>query len=127
MPISTKDKANRWTTIAADEIRRTQTRWGVVSLTEFSRLLGINIRTLSKLYSEQRNTIKFESVLYMFSNLMTSVRLMQNTPEDASQEMLLLNAALAHVTRVAFPPKQELVERALHEMENQRGCGLPIK
>lgn len=127
MPISTKDKANRWTTIAADEIRRTQTRWGVVSLTEFSRLLGINIRTLSKLYSEQRNTIKFESVLYMFSNLMTSVRLMQNTPEDANQEMLLLNAALAHVTRVAFPPKQELVERALHEMENQRGCGLPIK
>ena len=125
--MSTKVKANSWSATAAEEIRRIQTRWGVTSLTKFSALLGINIRTLSRLYSDQRDTVKYESVQQMFSNLMTSVMLEFNTPEDANKEMQLLFAALAHVTRAAYPPNQELVNKALHEMENQRDCGLPIK
>lgn len=126
-PISTKVKANSWTTTAAEEIRRIQTRWGVTSRTKFSELLGINGRTLTKLYGDQRITLKFESVLQMFTNLMTSVRIEFNTPEDANKEVQLLYAALANVAKVAFPPKPELVDKALYEMENQRDCGLPIK
>lgn len=123
----TKVKANSWTTTAANEIRRIQTRWGVTSQTKFSALLGINVRTLSSLYSDQHDKIKYESVQQMFSNLMTSVWSEFNTAEDVNKEMQLLCAALANVTRAAFPPKRELVVKALHDMENQRGCGLPIK
>lgn len=125
--MSTKVKANSWSATAAEEIRRIQTRWGVTSRTKFSELLGVNDRTLAKLYSDQCITLKLESVLRMFSNLMTSVWIEFNTPEDANKELQLLNAALANVTKAAFPPKPELVDKALYEMENQRDCGLPIK
>lgn len=126
-PISTKVKANSWSATAAEEIRRIQTRWGVTSLTKFSELLGINIRTLSRLYGDQCDTVKYESVQCMFSSLMTSVWIEFNTPEDVNKEMQLLYAALAHVVSAAYPPNQELINKALHEMENQRDCGLPIK
>ena len=43
---STKVKANSWLTTAAEEIRRIQTRWRVPSRKQFSKLLGINERSL---------------------------------------------------------------------------------
>jgi len=125
---STKVKANSWLATAADEFRRIQTRWQVPSRKQFSKLLGINERSLAKLYKVPvDDTLQYGTVLQMFSNLMTSVHFVFNIPEDVNQEMQLLAQALASVVRAAFPPKHELVDKAIHEMEHQQGCGLPIK
>lgn len=125
---STKVKANSWLTTAAEEIRRIQTRWRVPSRKQFSKLLGINERSLAKLYKVPvDDTLQYGTVQQMFSNLMTSVQFEFNTPEDGNIEMQLLAQALTNVVRAAFPPKQELVNKAIHEMEHQQGCGLPIK
>ena len=110
--ISTKVKANSWLTTAAEEIRRIQTRWRVPSRKQFSKLLGINERSLAKLYKVPvDDTLQYGTVQQMFSNLMTSVQFEFNTPEDVNIEMQLLAQALANVVRAAFPPKQELVTR----------------
>ena len=58
---------------------------------------------------------------------MTSVQFEFNTPEDVNIEMQLLAQALTNVVRAEFPPKKELVNKAIQEMEHQQGCGLPIK
>ena len=125
---STKVKANSWLTTAAEEIRRIQTRWQVPSRKQFAKLLDTNERSLAKLYKVPvDDTLQYGTVQQMFSNMMTSVRFVSNTQEDVNQEMHLLAQALANVVRAAFPPKQELVNKAIHEMEHQQGCGLPIK
>lgn len=125
---STRVKANSWLTTAAEEIRRIQTRWRVPSRKQFSKLLGTNERSLAKLYKEPvDDTLQYGTVQQMFSNLLSSVQFEFNTPEDVNKEMQLLAQALAHVVRAAFPPKQELVKKAVREMEHQQGCGLPIK
>ena len=50
--ISVKVKADSWLTTAANEIRQIQTRWGIPSQRKFAVLLGINGRTLAKLYAD---------------------------------------------------------------------------
>lgn len=50
--ISVKVKADSWLTTAAKEIRRIQTRWGIPSQRKFAVLLGVNGRTLAKLYAD---------------------------------------------------------------------------
>ena len=126
--ISVKVKADSWLTTAAKEIRRIQTRWGIPSQRKFAVLLGINGRTLAKLYADPPDaSLSYGSVQQMFSNLMTSVWIECNTTEDVNQELSLLYQASANVLRAAFPPRQELVKKALHEMEHQQGNGLPIK
>ena len=69
----------------------------------------------------------YGSVQQMFSNLMISVWTEFNTTEDVNQELKLLNQASVNVMRAAFPPRKELVKKALQEMEHQQGNGLPIK
>lgn len=126
--ISTKVKANSWLTTAAEEIRRIQTRWRVPSRKQFSKLLGINERSLAKLYKVPvDDTLQYDTVQQMFSNLMTSVHCEFNTPEDVNKELLLLMQALTNILKAAFPPKKELVDKAICEMEHQQGCGLPVK
>ena len=125
---STKVKANSWLTTAAKEFRRIQTRWQVPSRKQFSKLLGINERSLAKLYKVPvDDTLQYGTVQQMFSNSMISVHSVFNTPGDVNKEMQLLMQAVTNVMRAAFPPKQELVNKAIHEMEHQQGCGLPIK
>ena len=125
---STKVKANGWITTAASEIRRIQTRWQVPSRKQFSKLLGTNERSLAKLYKVPIDeTLQYGTVQQMFSNLMATVHCEFNTPEDVNKELLLLAQALANVVKAAFPPKKELVDKAIYEMEHQQGCGLPIK
>lgn len=126
--VSAKVKADSWLTTAAHEIRRIQARWGIPSRRKFAVLLGINGRTLAKLYADPPDgSLGYATVQQMFSNLMTSVWTECNTTEDVHQELSLLNQASANVLRAAFPPRQELVITALHEMEHQQGNGLPIK
>ena len=125
--ISVKVKADSWLTTAAKEIRRIQTRWGIPSQRKFAVLLGVNGRTLAKLYADPPDeSLTYGSVQQMFSNLMISVWTEFNTTEDVNQELKLLNQALANVMRAAFPPRKELVKKALQEMEHQQGNGLPI-
>ena len=119
--ISVKVKADSWLTTAANEIRQIQTRWGIPSQRKFAVLLA-------KLYADPPDaSLSDGSVQQMFSNLMTSVWTECNTTEDVNQELSLLYQASANVLRAAFPPRQELVKKALHEMEHQQGNGLPIK
>lgn len=125
---STKITANSWLTTAANEIRRIQERWKIPSRKQFSKLLGINERSLAKLYKVSADdTLERDTVLQMFSNLMTSVQFEFNIPEDVNKERQLLSQALMMVVRAAYPAKQELVDQATYEMEHQQGCGLPIK
>lgn len=125
---STKITANSWLTTAANEIRRIQERWKIPSRKQFSKLLGINERSLAKLYKVPADdTLERDTVLQMFSNLMTSVQFEFNIPEDVNKERQLLSQTLMMVVRAAYPAKQELVDKATYEMEHQQGCGLPIK
>lgn len=72
--ISVKVKADSWLTTAAKEIRRIQTRWGIPSQRKFAVLLGVNGRTLAKLYADPPDeSLTYGSVQQMFSNLMISV------------------------------------------------------
>ena len=89
--ISVKVKADSWLTTAAKEIRQIQTRWGIPSQRKFAVLLGINGRTLAKLYADPPDaSLSYGSVQQMFSNLMTSVWTECNTTEDVNQELSLL-------------------------------------
>ena len=125
---STKVKANSWLTTAAEEIRRIQTRWRVPSRKQFSKLLGINERSLAKLYKVPvDDTLQYGTVQQMFSNLMTSVNFYFYISDELFIYMIFFAQGLSIVLRSSFPPKQELVNKAIHEMEHQQGCGLPIK
>lgn len=118
--VSPKVKANSWLVKAAEEIRRIQQRWGIPSQRKFVEILGVNGRTLAKLYADPLDeSLSYNSVQQMFSNLITSVWCVCNTTEDVKKELLLLNQASVNVMRAAFPPKKELVNRALVEMEHQ--------
>lgn len=126
----TNGEANVWRNITIDEIRRIWIRWGHPSFTKFSQKLGINYRTTCKLLTpnpQPNVVIKLETVLKVFSRLMEATHTEFNTPEDANAEILLLEHALAKVVRVCFPPDAKLRAETISEMENQQGCGLPVK
>ena len=105
--ISVKVKADSWLTTAAKEIRRIQTRWGIPSQRKFAVLLGVNGRTLAKLYADPPDeSLTYGSVQQMFSNLMISVWTEFNTTEDVNQELKLLNGNPAKVIGYRFEPEQ---------------------
>ena len=120
--------ANSWQATASDIIRRIRTRWGNPPLTKFAKMAGVNYRTLVRLVSSEPNSsMSIETVLRMFSNLRVSAWTMFNTTEDVNKENSLLNQALSDIVICAFPPKAELAKLAIHEMEHQQGCGIPVK
>lgn len=126
--LTTNGKANGWRATAAEEFRRIRTRWGIPAITQFSHYLGINYRTTTKLLSaDPKYPLKLETVLKAFSNLRVSVWLEFNTPEDVNNEMQQLEHAMANVISACFPPSEKVLSKAVSEMENQRGCGVPVK
>lgn len=91
-------------------------------------MAGVNYRTLARLVSsEPKGSMSIETVLGMFSNLRVSAWMMFNTAEDVNKENTLLSQALSDIVSRAFPPRAELVKLAVHEMEHQQGCGIPVK
>lgn len=120
--------ANSWIATSAEIIRRTMTRWGNPPLTKFAKMAGVNYRTLARLVSKEPNgSMSIGTVLGMFSNLKVSAWKVFNTAEDVNKECDLLGQSLLDIVSKAYPPKAELVEVAIHEMEHQQGCGIPVK
>lgn len=125
---SKQEEANCWIATAADEFRRIRTRWGNPPLTKFAEMAGTTYRTLASLVSsEPKGSMNVDTVLKMFPNLMVSVWAIFNTTEDVNREQQRLSESLSHIVRAAYPPKPQLMQRAMYEMEHQQGCGIPVK
>ena len=91
---------------------------GIPSQRKFAVLLGINGRTLAKLYADPPDaSLSYGSVQQMFSNLMTSVWTECNTTEDVNQELSLLYQPSANVLSATFLPRKELDNKALDEIQ----------
>ena len=126
--MSTRGMAKGWLATAAAEFRQIRLRWGNPPLTKFSKLLGINYRTVRKLLSPNPSgSMKLETILQAFPNLRAKVWSEFNTTEDACNEMKKLEHSMMNIVVSCYPPHQETVTEAVCEMENQRGCGVMVK
>lgn len=120
--------AKGWIATAAEEFRRIRKRWGNPPLTKFSKLLGINYRTVSKLLSPNpKGSMKLETLLQAFPNLRAKVWSEFNTTEDAKNEIKKLEHSMMTIVSSCYPPKGALTSEAIHEMETQQGCGVMVK
>lgn len=126
--MATKRMANGWLATAAAEFRQIRLRWGNPPLTKFSKLLGINYRTVSKLLSPNPpETMKLETILQAFTNLRAKVWSEFNTTEDANNEIKNLEHSMMNIVLSCYPPNRAFADEAIHEMENQQGCGVMVK
>lgn len=126
--MATRGMANGWIATAADEFRRIRIRWGNPPLTKFSYMLGINYRTVKKILSPNPSgSIKLETLLQAFSNLRAKVWSEFNTTEDANNEIKMLEHSLMTIVVSYCPPNGAFTTEAMHEMENQQGCGVMVK
>ena len=126
--MATRGLANGWIATAAAEFRQIRLRWGNPPLTKFSKLLGINYRTVSKLLSANPpGSMKLETLLQAFPNLRAKVWSEFNTTEDANDEIKKLEHSMMNIVVSCYPPHTETATEAIREMENQQGCGVMVK
>ena len=117
MERQTNGRANRWIAAAAEEIRQIQKRWKFTSVRQFSKILQINQRTITK-KKKLDGSLSLESIAKIYSRLM-SLRCVKFPLEMMREEELRLNSSLMKIMMSVEPLPKSIQNIVQDELEHQ--------